>query len=168
MVFRMTIEQREKLDFEAFQQFKERYGKDDVELHKMPQYSKYDAYTSKDDNTIAVIELKTREKYSIDDFSTFLLSLHKIDELQEAKRLENAHRAILVAFYPKDSKTIVFDLTNLTAKECDITWKNTWKTHYNKKHRQPQPYAVLSLTEGTYKHYSVKIFDQKLDFLLEN
>lgn len=164
----MTIEEREQLDYEALRQFKERYGKDDVELHKMPQYSKYDAYTSKDQHTIAVIEVKTREKYSIDDFSTFLLSLHKIDELQQAKRLENAQRAILVAFYPKDNKTIVFDLTNLTANDCDIVWKNTWKTHYDQKQKQPQPYAVLSLTEGTYKHYSVKIFDQKLDFLLEN
>lgn len=164
----MTIEERERLDFEALRQFKERYGKKETELHKMPQYSKYDAFTSKDQHTIAVIELKTREKYSINDFSTFLLSLHKVDELQEAKRLENAQKCVLMAFYPKDDRTVYFDVTGLTANNCDITWKKTWKTHYDKKQMQPQPYAVLSLNPGKYKHYETIIFQQDLDFLLEN
>lgn len=163
----MTIEEREQLDFKALKQFKERYGKDDVELHKMPQYSKYDAYTSKDQHTVAVIEIKTREKYSLDDFSTFLLSFHKVDELQEAKRLENAQRAILVAFYPKDNKSVVFDLTDFKSQNADVKWMNTWKCEYDKKLKTPQPYAVLVLTPGNYRDYSVKIFDQKLDFLLE-
>ena len=163
----MDIEKREELDYQAFEKLIEEKG-NKTTPHKMPQFSKYDCWTEKDDKTVAVVELKTREDYHLEDFDTFLLSLHKISELQEGKRLNDAQKSILVAFYPLDNKTVIFDLSDLTDDKCDIKWINTWITHYDKsKGKRWQPYAELSLTEGSHKYYSTKIIDQKLDYLLE-
>ena len=124
----MNIEKREELDYQAFEKLIEEKG-NKTTPHKMPQFSKYDAWTEKDDKTVAVVELKTRDDYHISDFDTFLLSLHKVSELQEGKRLNDAQKSILVAFYPLDNKTVIFDLTDLTDDKCDIKWIYTWITH---------------------------------------
>ena len=163
----MDIEKREELDYKAFENLiKEKGNK--TTPHKMPQFSKYDCWTEKDEKTVAVVELKTREDYHISDFDTFLLSLHKVSELQEGKRLNDSQKSILVAFYPLDDKTVIFDLSDLTDDKCDIKWIYTWITHYDKKKgKRWQPYAELSLTEGNHKYYSTKIVNQKLDYLIE-
>lgn len=158
-----TIEEREELDYKAFENLIELHG-NKTEPHKMPQYSKYDAYTTNGTDNIAVVELKTREDYHLDDFDTFLLSLHKVSELNYGRADKNAQKSILVAFYPLDNKTVIFDLSNLTDDKCDIKWINTWITHYDKsKGKKWQPYAELSLTEGEHKYYSTKIINQNLE-----
>lgn len=161
----MDIEKREELDYQAFENLiKEKGNK--TTPHKTEQFSKYDCWTEKDGKVIAVVELKTREDYHLDDFDTFLLSLHKVDELQEARHLNDAQKSILVAFYPLDNKTVIFDLTNLTAQDCDIKWIYTYRTHYMKeKGKTWQPYAELKLTEGNHGNYSTKIVSQELGFL---
>lgn len=161
----MDIEKREELDYKAFENLIKQKG-NKTEPHKTEQYAKYDAWTEKDGKTVAVVELKTREDYHLDDFETFLLSLHKISELQEAKRLNDAQKSILVAFYPLDNKTVIFDLSDLTDDKCDIKWIYTYKTHYMKeKGKTWQPYAQLNLKEGNHGNYSTKIIEQELGFL---
>lgn len=163
-----SIEVREEKDYKAFENLIQLNGNKTVP-HKMPQYSKYDAYTTTvtGEDTVAVVELKTREDYSIDDFDTFLLSLHKVSELQQGKKDKNAQKSILVSFYPKDNKTVIFDLSNLTDDKCDIKWIYTWITHYDKsKGKKWQPYAELSLTPGQHKYYSTKIIPQNLEFYI--
>lgn len=161
----MDIEKREELDYKAFENLIKEKGNKTIP-HKTEQFSKYDAWTEKDGKTFAVVELKTREDYHLEDFDTFLLSLHKVSELQEAKHLNDAQRAILVAFYPLDDKTVIFDLTDLTDDKCDIKWIYTYKTHYMKeKGKIWQPYAQLNLKEGNYGNYSTKIVGQELGFL---
>ena len=163
----MDIEKREELDYQAFQNLIKIKGSK-TEPHKMPQFSKYDCWTSTSTENIAVVELKTREDYHINDFDTFLLSLHKVSELQYGKKEKNAQNCILVAFYPLDNKTAIFDLSNLTDDKCDLKWIYTWVTHYDKsKGKRWQPYAELSLTPGDHKYYSTKIIDQELGYLIE-
>lgn len=166
----MDIEEREELDYRAFQKLIELKGNKTVP-HRTPRFCKYDAYTVLQGKTMAVVELKTREDYHINDFKTFLLSLHKVDELQEAKALNEAQGAFLVAFYPLDNKTVIFDLTDLRAQdmgEKDIKWVYTYRTHYIKeKGKEMQPFVELDLQEGKHKNYSTKIIDQPLEFLLK-
>lgn len=160
---RKDIELREEKDYLAFEDLIRQNG-NKTEPHKMPQFSKYDAWTTNGTENIAVVELKTREDYHIIDFDTFLLSLHKVDELKYGRMDRNAQKSILVAFYPLDNKTAIFDLTDLSATDCEIKWVYTWTTHYDQsKGKKWQPYAELSLTEGSHGNYSTKIVGQNLE-----
>lgn len=164
---KISIEERERLDYQAFENLIELYG-NKTTPHKMPQFSSYDCWTEKDQQTVAVIELKTREEYHINSFPTFLLSLKKIDQLQEGKTLNDAHRAILVAFYPLDNKTVIFDLSDLKSTDVTVEWRYVYITEYEpEKGKEWQPFAVLNLQQGQHKNYSTKIINQKLGFLLE-
>lgn len=81
------------------------------------------------DNSNDMIELKTRWKYSYDQFDDISINLWKTRRLLELKEDAGANNIYFCIFYPKDNKVVLIDITHLEYDESDIiTRKTTFET----------------------------------------
>lgn len=155
----IKIEARERTDYRVLQQICH------YDMRRKPPGSKWDAVTEN-----AVVEIKNRDKYTYDDFDTFSLSLHKLDHLELGKKEEDKPYSAVVAIYPLSNKVVIFDTTNLNAKNAKIEWKRVKKTQYDTK--EPiyvwQPKVMLDLTEGKHTNYRTIVLDTDLSWVEED
>lgn len=81
------------------------------------------------DNSNDMVELKTRWKYTYDQFDDISINLWKTRRLLELKEDAGANNIYFCIFYPKDDKVILIDITHLEYDESDIiTRKTTFET----------------------------------------
>lgn len=81
------------------------------------------------DNSNDMIELKTRWKYTYDQFDDISINLWKTRRLLELKEDAGANNIYFCIFYPKDDKVVLIDITHLEYDESDvITRKTTFET----------------------------------------
>ena len=81
------------------------------------------------DNSIDMIELKTRWKYTYDQFDDISINLWKVRRLLELQQDAGANNIYFCIFYPKDDKVVLIDITHLEYDESDvITRKTTFET----------------------------------------
>lgn len=81
------------------------------------------------DNSRDMIELKTRWKYTYDQFDDISINLWKTRRLLELQQDAGANNIYFCIFYPKDDKVILIDITHLEYDESDIiTRKTTFET----------------------------------------
>lgn len=153
------IEAREQTDYKAFTQICH------YQSRKMPPKSKWDAVTEN-----AVVEIKNRDKYTYTQFKTFLLSLHKLDHLELGKKTEDKPYSCVVAIYPLSDKIVVFDTTNLNAKNSTIEWRKVKVTEYDDEEPvyEWRPFAVLSLEPGKHQYYRTIVLDTDLSWTDED
>ena len=75
------------------------------------------------DNSNDMIELKTRWKYTYDQFDDISINLWKTRRLLELKEDAGANNIYFCIFYPKDDKVVLIDITHLEYDESDIRKK---------------------------------------------
>lgn len=81
------------------------------------------------ENRRDMVELKTRWKYTYDDFDDISINLWKVRRLLELQQDAGANNIYFCIFYPKSDKVILIDITHLEYDESDvITRKTTFKT----------------------------------------
>ena len=158
------INRQENTDIEQYRKFIESISPDKYVITQTPPGTGYDAlqYNTETGERI-LIEIKNRDNYAYDDFSTFHLSLHKIDTMQEMLVEENAQKGFVAALYPKSDKVVLFDITYTTTQDMgadDIQWVYVKKTQYDPDSpRIWQPKAVLDLKHGHHRNYSTYVYD---------
>lgn len=81
------------------------------------------------DNSKDMVELKTRWKYTYEQFDDISINLWKVRRLLELQQDAGANNIYFCIFYPKSDKVILIDITHLEYDESDvITRKTTFKT----------------------------------------
>lgn len=166
------IDRQENEDIILYRKFIESIRPNRYTIEQTAPGTGYDAlqYDTETGERI-LIEIKNRDNYSYDDFPTFLLSLHKIDTMQEMLVQENAQKGFVAALYPLSGKVVLFDITDTRVQdmgENDIRWVKVKKTQYDPESPKIwQPKAVFDLKRGHHKHYSTYVYNfglKNLDF----
>lgn len=81
------------------------------------------------DNSRDMVELKTRWKYTYEQFDDISINLWKVRRLLELQQDAGANNIYFCIFYPKSDKVILIDITHLEYDESDvITRKTTFET----------------------------------------
>ena len=81
------------------------------------------------DNSKDMVELKTRWKYTYEQFDDISINLWKVRRLLELQQDAGANNIYFCIFYPKSDKVILIDITHLEYDESDIiTRKTTFET----------------------------------------
>lgn len=81
------------------------------------------------DNSRDMVELKTRWKYTYEQFDDISINLWKVRRLLELQQDAGANNIYFCIFYPKSDKVILIDITHLEYDESDvITRKTTYET----------------------------------------
>ena len=81
------------------------------------------------ENSMDMVELKTRWKYTYEQFDDISINLWKVRRLLELQQDAGANNIYFCIFYPKSDKVILIDITHLEYDESDvITRKTTFKT----------------------------------------
>lgn len=81
------------------------------------------------DNSKDMVELKTRWKYTYEQFDDISINLWKVRRLLELQQDAGANNIYFCIFYPKDDKVVLIDITHLEYDESDvITRKTTFET----------------------------------------
>ena len=153
----IKIEARERTDYKVLEQVCK------YKSRKMPAKSKWDAVTEN-----AVVEIKNRDKYTYEHFNTFSLSLHKLDHLELGKKVEDKQYSCVVAIYPLSDKVVIFDTTNLNAKNAKIEWIKVKKTQYDDEEETEyvyEPKVMLDLKAGKHGDYRTIVLDADLSWV---
>lgn len=158
------INRQEDTDIILYRKFIESVSPDRYTIEQTVPGTGYDALQyNKETGERILIEIKNRDKYAYDDFNTFLLSLHKIDTMQEMLVQENAQKGFVAALYPRSNKVVLFDVTNTRVQDMgdnDIRWVKVKKTEYDPNSpRVWQPKAVFDLRHGKHRNYSTYVYD---------
>ena len=81
------------------------------------------------ENSRDMVELKTRWKYTYEQFDDISINLWKVRRLLELQQDAGANNIYFCIFYPKSDKVILIDITHLEYDEGDvITRKTTYET----------------------------------------
>lgn len=81
------------------------------------------------ENSRDMVELKTRWKYTYEQFDDISINLWKVRRLLELQQDAGANNIYFCIFYPKSDKVILIDITHLEYDESDvITRKTTFET----------------------------------------
>lgn len=159
------IEAQENTDIELYQRFIDEKTCGEYTVTRTGQYEKYDAVQVNHENgEKIVLEFKTRN-IPYEQYPDYIFSFRKLDQLQEAKMLNEATRSLFAAFYPISSKIVIFDLTNLNSKNTRVDWMFMKHTEYDdNSEKEWQPVVKLKL-DPTHddENYRTYVYDFKMD-----